>query len=395
MRASLEAGLRRFTSGWWFWAVVLLALPNCTFDSSGTGAPSHVTRGDLPHSSAVMCDIRKFQPIVRCASPQDLEVGIPFAQAAEALVSGRTSNVGLDYSEAAQAVCGAGNPEAIDFFGAFPEGSVVCLNCGVIGTAHADATAVCIAECQDLVERGDGPLPPDVLSFCTATARPSTHFPATGCFENACTTGGTLRADFADPRRIPEPVVWRDKIGTAAVGSNLTQTSPSTMGDVFAAGAVSEQWIQFGDGYVEFEASENDLSHVIGFAEVPAACAFPCTDSDPGYADVDFALSLNADGRVYIIESGSLLMGPDLNGSFGTYAAGERFRVRVVDSLDGTATVRYTRIVGACVPGELCNESLVFQHVTPTAAYPVRVAAAFREQNATLATVNIVRLPIQ
>ena len=393
MRDSLEAGVRRFVSGGWFWAVVLLALPNCMLDTTGTGSPSHVTRGDSPHSSAVMCDIRKYQPIVRCASPQDLEIGIPFTQAAEALVEGRTSNVGLDYSQEAQDVCGAGNPQAIDFYGAFPEGTVVCLNCGVIPIAHPNATAVCVAECRDLVERGDGPFPPDVLSFCSVTARPSTHFPSTGCFEGACTSGGTFLSGFADPRRIPEPVVWRDRIGTAAAGSNLTQTSPSTMGDVFAAGAVSEQWIEAGDGYVEFEASENDLSHVIGFAEVPAACAFPCTDSDPGWQDIDFGLSLNADGRVYILESGSLVMGLDLNGSFGTYAAGERFRVRVVDDSDGMATVRYTRIVGSCVPGKLCNESLVYQHVTPEAAYPVRVAAAFREQNATLATVNIVRMP--
>ena len=397
MRDSLAAGVPRFAAGWWFWAVLLLALPNCAFDSSGTGPPSHVTRGDSPHSSAVMCDIRKFQPIVRCANDQDLLVGIPFAEAAEALVSGRTSNVGLDYSPEAEEDCGTGNPKAIDFYGAFPEGSVVCLNCGVIGTAHADAMAVCVAECQDLVEHGDGLLPPDVLSFCTVTARPSLHFPATGCFEDACTSGGTLRSDFADPRRIPEPVVWRDRIGTAAFGSNLTQTSPSTMGNLFAAGAVSEQWIQTGDGYVEFEASETNLSHVIGLAEVSAACAFPCPDDDPDYPDIDFALSLNADGRVYILEPtapGGIVMGLDLNGSFGTYFAGERFRVRAKDNLDGTATVRYTRIVGDCVPGKLCNESPVFEHVTPTAAYPLRAAAAFREQNATLANVNIVRLQI-
>jgi hypothetical protein len=395
MRDSLKTRLNRFTSGWWLWAVVLIALPNCAFDSSGIGGPLTLAPGDLEHSSAVMCDIRKYQPIIRCATPQDLEIGIPLAQAAEALVDGRTSNVGLDYSPEAQDACGDGTPQAIDFFGAFPEGTVVCLNCEVIGTEYANATAVCIAECRDLVERGDGPFPPDIPSFCAATARPSTHFPAAGCFENACTEGGTLRTDFDDPRRIPEPVVWRSRIGTAAVGSNLTQTSASTMGDDFAAGAVSEQWIQVGDGYVEFEASENDLSHVIGFAEVPAACAFPCPDSDPGYADIAFALSLNVDGRVYLLERGLLVMGQDLNGSFGTYVAGERFRVRVKDRFDGRATVRYTRIIGSCQPGKVCNESLIFEQVADSAEYPLRAAAAFREQNATLAAVDIVRLPVQ
>jgi hypothetical protein len=392
MRHFLGADVRRFASAWWFWAVVLIALPNCSFDASGTGGPLHLSRGDLPHSSAVMCDIRKYQPIFRCATSQDLEIGIPFAQAAEALVDGRTSNVGLDYSPEAQEDCGDGTPKAIDFFGAFPEGTPVCLNCGVIGTEYINATSVCIAHCRDLVERGDGLLPPDVHSFCIATARPSTHFPTAGCFENACTTGGTLRTDFADPRRIPEPVVWRDRIGTAAFGSDLTQTSPSTMGNVFAAGAVSEQWIHEGDGYVEFQASETNLSHVIGFAEVPAACAFPCPDDDPGFADIAFALSLNLDGRVYVLEGGSLVMGPDLFGSFGTYFAGERFRVRVKDRFDGRATVRYTRIIGACQPGKVCNESLIFEQVADSAEYPLRAAAAFREQNATLANVNIVRI---
>ena len=40
--------------------------------------------------------------------------------------------------------------------------------------------------------------------------------------------GGTLRADFADPRRIPEPVIWTDLIGTAAVDATLTRTAPTS-----------------------------------------------------------------------------------------------------------------------------------------------------------------------
>jgi hypothetical protein len=389
-----HAGVRRFASGWWFWALVLLALPNCTLDRSGIVLPTHLTRGALPRSSAIMCDIEKYQgPTRRCATAEDLAMGIPLSMAAEALVSGQAGNVGLDYSPAAQAACGAGTPQAIDFQGSFPDGFAVCLNCGVIPTSHADATAVCVAQCQDLIDFGEGPSPTDPLAFCTANARPSTHFPASGCFDNACSEGGTLRADFADPRRIPVPVVWRDPIGVSAVGPNVTQTSPTTIGNVFAAGAVSEQWINGNDAYVEFEGSENNLSHVAGLAEVPSGCPFPCPDSDPGFADINYGLSLNSDGRVYVVEAGALIPGPDLNQSFGTYVAGERFRVRVKDHFDGTATVSYTRIVGACVPGNPCNETAVYAHVTPLASYPLRVAAAFREQNATLANVSIVRIP--
>ena len=394
MRDSLKAAVHRFASGWWLWALVLVALPNCGLDVTGTGPALELHPGDTPHSSTIMCDIEKFQAggVRRCATPQDLAVGVPITQAAEALVSGATSDVGLDFSPAAQVACGTGHPQAIDFHGAFPEGFPVCLNCGVIPSVHANATAVCVAQCHDLTNYGGGAVPADVGAFCAANARPSTHFPESGCFDNACSGDGTLRADFEDPRRIPEPVVWRDRIGTNAVASNLTQTSPTTVGDNFAAGAVSEQWVHAGDGYVEAEGSENDLSHIVGFAEVPPACAFPCTDNDPGFADVDFGLSLNNDGRIYILESGSLVPGPDLGQSFGTYSAGERFRVRVKDHFDGTATVSYTRVVGACLPGKACNESMVFEHLTPTAAYPMRVAAAFREQSATLANVSFVRI---
>jgi hypothetical protein len=393
MRDFLETGARRFTSGWWFWALVLLALPNCGFEVSGLPYTPVLTPGDLPHSSAIMCDIEKYQdPGRRCATAQDLAMGIPLAMAAEALVSGQASSIGLDYSPAAQAACGAGNPQAIDFQGSFPDGFAVCLNCGVIPTLHADATAVCAAKCEDLTYFSDGPYPADIPAFCAANARPSTHFPATGCFDNACSEGGTLRPDFADPRRIPEAVVWRDLIGASAVGSNLTQVSPTTTGNVFAAGAVSQQWVTGNDAYVEFEAIENNLSHVAGFAQVSAACPFPCTDSDPGYADIAFALSLNFDGRVYALESGALIPGPDIGQSFGTYAAGERFRVRVKNNFNGTATVSYTRIVGACVPGSPCNETVLFSHAVPSAVYPLRVAAAFREQDATLAQVSIVRI---
>ena len=258
MRDSLEAGVRRFASGWWLWALVLLALPNCGFDGVATGT-FHPVKGELPHSSAIMCDIEKYQGATRrCATAQDLMIGIPVAHAAEALVSGQpASNVGLEYSPSAEAVCGVGHPRAIDFQGPFPDGLAVCLNCGVMPTPYPNAAAVCAAQCRYLVDPGDAPVPPDIPAFCTANAHPSTYFPSSGCFNDACSAGGTLRPDFADPRRIPEPVVWRDLILANAVGSNLTQTGPTTTGDVFNAGAVSEQWVDQGDAYVEFEAERN------------------------------------------------------------------------------------------------------------------------------------------
>ena len=394
MRDSLKLSLRRVRVGW-FCPLVLLALPNCTFQVGGLGPLPHLSTGDLPHSSAIFCDIEKFQdPTRRCATAEDLATGIPLASAAEALVSGQSSNVGLDYSPAAQAICGTGNPQAIDFQGSFPDGFPICLNCGqVIPVPHADSNAVCVAQCRDLIDAGGPPTPPDILAFCTANAHPSTNFPASGCFDNACSSGGTLRSDFVDPRRTPEPVVWRDLIGTSALGSSLTRTLPTTGTSTadFNAGGVSTQWIAHGDGYVEFEASESNLSHVIGLSAVPGGCAFPCTDSDPSLADVHFGISLNIDGRFYVLEGGSLITGPDINGSFGTYVAAERFRVRVKDNFDGTAVVTYSRVNGSCVPGTPCPDT-VFVTRSVGAAYPFRVDTSFREQNATLANVTIVRI---
>jgi hypothetical protein len=401
MRDFLEAGVRRFASGWWFWALVLLVLPNCSSFSGAPPAPPHLEAGASEHTSAIMCDIEKYQVAGRrCATSQDLGLGIPLTMAAEKLVTGELSYVGLDYSPAAQAACGAGIPQAIDFQGPFPNGLPVCLNCGVIPTPYADATAVCVAQCQDLIVNAGGPMPPDVLAFCRATAHPSTLFPTSGCFENACSNGGTLRSDFTDPRRIPEAVVWRDFIGTAAAGSSLTRTAPTT-GETtadFNAGAVSTQWIHGNDGYIEIEAGETNLSHLVGLAQVDGGCPFPCADNDPSIMAITFAISLNSDGHFYLLDGGTLVMAtdvngkaPDVNGSFGTYSAGDRFRISVKDNFGGTATVTFSRIAAGCVPGHRCLETVFYTH-GGSAAYPLRVDTSYRERNATLANVSIVRI---
>ena len=42
MRDSLKLSLRRVRVGW-FWPLLLLALPNCTFEVSGLGPLPHLT----------------------------------------------------------------------------------------------------------------------------------------------------------------------------------------------------------------------------------------------------------------------------------------------------------------------------------------------------------------
>ena len=260
------------------------------------------------------------------------------------------------------------------------------MNCGAVMPApYADATAVCVAECQDKVAAypAAAPLPPNTLAFCTAQAHASTNFLAIGCFTGQCTDSGTLRSDFVDPRRTPEAVQWIDLVGTMAAGNSLTRTAPAT--GMFDAGAASMQTIAKGDAYVEFEASESNKSHVLGLS-------LGAADTDPSIADIGFAISLNADGRFYVLEGGSLIMGPDINGSFGTYTVGQRFRVKLTDNHDGTAAVTYARVNGPCTPGNPCPDTVFYTHAGAPTMYPLRVDASFREQPATLANVTIVRI---
>src|SRR5437899_2991869 len=224
---------RTLKVGWsiaWLWIVVLLVLPNCSFHPAFVGGPGdNLDTGPEPRSSAIFCDIEMVLGR-HCASATEKAMGIRLAEAALALNTGQSSNIALDDSPTALASC-SGEPQAIVFRDAFPDGTLTCLNCGsVIGTtSYPDVNAACVARCEDFfgVPNEDGSLTPDnppdpsVATFCAAHAHASTNFPLDSCFEDACTSGGTPNAGFADPRRVPEPVVWQDLIGVAAASNNL------------------------------------------------------------------------------------------------------------------------------------------------------------------------------
>ena len=373
----------------WFWVVAFLVLPNCSLDRRGIASGTNLNPGALPRSSAIFCDIERNE-VRTCSTAADRATAVRLNAAAVALNTGQSSDFGLDESPDALARCG-GVPEVVHFQGSFPQGTSVCLNCGVIGPPppfYADANAACVAKCEDLFSTPIVvPAPAATVAFCTAHAHTSANFQT--CAPTACTDGGTPLATFVDPRRTPDPVVWRDQIGTSSTDNTLSRTLAPT--GMFDAGAVSTQWIVQGDGYVEFSASENDKTHVIGLSELPPGCTFPCTDSAPGVADITYGISLNVDGNVYVLEGGTLVMGPGPGGSFGTYNAGERFRVTITDRWDSPRTITYSRIPpGACTPGVMCVQTVLFTHVGP-AAYPLRVDASFREL-ATLTDVRIVSI---
>jgi hypothetical protein len=399
MRDFLKSTWRRSRTGW-YWVLILLVLPNCSFNPGGLGSGTNLPKGPTPHDSAIFCEIPKALGR-HCATAEEQLTGVRLDEAAVALNTGRTSGIGLDFSPGALSRCG-GEPEAVMFEGQFPEGFPVCLNCGsVIGTlSFPDVDTACKAQCYDffgtMASDGtilpDSPPTPSVKTFCDANARAATNFPQTGCFMGVCTEAGTLRADFIDPRRTPEPVAWTNQLGTDTAGTeenDLLRIAP--FNGNYDAGAVSQQWVTRGDAYLEVSNDTPTSGRVIGFTQIPAGCAPPCDDTDPGFPSIGFGLVLNNDGRYYVVESGTFATGPDLNGSFGTYSAGERFRVSLRANGDGTAVVTYSRLMGTCTPGMPCNQ-VVFYTSTVAASYPLRVDTSLRETAGSLVDVRLVRI---
>ena len=184
-------------------------------------------------------------------------------------------------------------------------------------------------------------------------------------------------------------MIWHDLFGTAAPGNLLKRTAPTTGNDDvdYNAGAASKQVIRGGDGWLEFEAAETDLGHVVGLSE---SCD-GCSDDDPSISDVQFGISLNLDGRVYVIESGVFVPGPDVN----NYLRDVR-RERTVPRSRHRQQRRYGnhfvyRVTGSFSPGTPCPTDFLASHTGP-ASYPLRVDASFRQQNATVANATLVRL---
>lgn len=386
MRDFLKSGGRWLGAGW-YWPLVLLALPACAFQTGGLDNPNTFEPGNAPLTGEVMCDIPKppFDDVKNdCATAADIPDGMPAGQAAVALNSGVNKTFALDYSPEALNACN-GMPKKTQFFGPFPAGLPVCLNCGQqIPTTYANPTAVCVAKCKELVSVSGWEPSEGVDTYCQTKAHVSTNFASYMCFDHGCTNGGTPDPSFVDPRRAPEQVKWTDTVGATAMGNNLTRVAATTGPNVadFNAGAASEQIITKGDAWVEFEANDNTLSQVLGVRE---SCDDPtaCPDTDPSLNDIGFSIILNNDGHMYVIESSPSVQ---VFGPYTTYNAHDRFRVHVTDNSDGTATITYTQVVGGVEGPPL------YTHMGPNPKYPLRIDATFREQNATLGNVTVMRI---
>ena len=168
---------------------------------------------------------------------------------------------------------------------------------------------------------------------------------AVGCIDGAPMTGESSAA--------LTPVTWTDVVGASAVGNDLSKTAPEAS---WNAGAVSVETIT-GDGYVEFTTGEATTAKMAGLSN---------GNGGPGDADIDFAIRLGDGGGVVVFEGGVS------RGVFGSYVAGDVFRVQVVGGV-----VTYWQ------NGELLYTSAG----TPT--FPLLVDTSLRTPGATVSDVAI------
>ncbi|MDI3286908.1 peptidoglycan DD-metalloendopeptidase family protein [Polyangium sp. 15x6] len=109
------------------------------------------------------------------------------------------------------------------------------------------------------------------------------------------------------------PAVWWKNVRYATAGGRSLTRDPH-VGTSWSAGASSVQEIGPEGGAVEFSTKETNLDKMAGLSE---------GDTDQGYVDIDYAFHLRSDGYLDIYERGWQ------QGTFGTYQAGDVFRVDV------------------------------------------------------------------
>jgi hypothetical protein len=327
-------------------APLLLLFPGCDFTPPDPGPPGPPPPPPLSGTTALFCDIETTR---RCPTAADLRDGIPISEPfREGFWIPRSSEIGLDYSSEAMAACN-GQPQAIVYLDAFPNGSPVCVSPDVVSPSYPSVRRNCIEWCNSLgLLDGNG---------CGST------FPSNGAghpIPGACSEAGTLRGDFKDPRTPTTPVDWTSLEGTSFSRDVLKKTTSSdAWGD---SGAESAQQLVSGDGSVLVAASDTLTFRIFGLGRAPSA-ANPTDDETNSFDDIDFGLLLTNTGTLLVFESG----GPPMGIAVGTYAAGDVLEVGVF-----RGRVEY-------------RKNATFLHRSTAApVFPLRVEAALFNQSATL-----------
>lgn len=145
-------------------------------------------------------------------------------------------------------------------------------------------------------------------------------------------------------------VVWTELVNVTVTGDVLQKNSGCD--GCFDAGAISEQRIAAGDGYVEFSIAETKTLFMAGLSH---------GNDGTGYADIDFAFRFNGAGGADVLQNGTYVGGDT------SYAVGDVFRIAVVGG-----TVLFSR-----------NGSVLLERTT-TVTYPLLLDTALATIGSTL-----------
>jgi hypothetical protein len=150
-----------------------------------------------------------------------------------------------------------------------------------------------------------------------------------------CLDPGSEEQEETGSSGLAASVTWTNVVRVTAAGNDLTKNDP---GGTWNAGAVSVEELA-GDGHVEFTTGE---------ASTTKMCGLGNGDAGQGYVDIEFGIRLKANGGIAVYESGT-----QRGSGFGTYAAGDVFRVQVeggVVSYRKNGVVFYTSALWASFP---------------------------------------------
>lgn len=154
-------------------------------------------------------------------------------------------------------------------------------------------------------------------------------------------------------------VVWVDRVNTSVTGDVLQKSSGCD--GCFDAGAVSQQQIASGDGYVEFTIGETHTFFVAGLSH---------GNTGTDYAEIDFAFRFNGAGWADVLENGTYA------GGDASYAAGDVFRVTLVGE-----QVRFSR------------NGIVLLERPASVTYPLVLDTALASAGATIRSAHLASVP--
>lgn len=90
------------------------------------------------------------------------------------------------------------------------------------------------------------------------------------------------------------PVIWKDAVNATADGNTLEKTGGTDA--TWNAGAISVQYLESGDGYIEATIDQSNINVIFGFSK---------GDVDQNYPDIDFAFYIHSSAKTLYFKNGA------------------------------------------------------------------------------------------